>query len=100
MLDNKRKRLIFRSWHRGMKEMDQIIGSFANDYVPFFSEPELDQFEEVLQNSDPELYDWICGRVPVPANKMSDILEKLLNYDYATQRSTGSDEFARNNQGE
>ncbi len=91
-LEKKRKRLIFRSWHRGMKEMDQIMGSFANDYVPNFSEAELDQYEEVLQNSDPELYDWICRRVEPPANKRSDLLEKLLSYDYATKRSTGSDE--------
>ena len=68
-LDKKRKRLIFRSWHRGMKEMDQIMGSFANDYVPNFSEAELDLYEEVLQNSDPDLYDWICKREDIPANK-------------------------------
>lgn len=91
-LTNKRKRLIFRSWHRGMKEMDQIMGSFANQYVPNFSEAELDLYEQLLENSDPEMYDWICGRVEAPANKNSVILEKLLGYDYATTRSTGSDE--------
>lgn len=91
-LEKKRKRLIFRSWHRGMKEMDQIMGSFANEYVPQFSEAELDLYEEVLQNSDPELYDWICKGIEVPANKSSEILDKLLTYDYATRRSTGSDE--------
>lgn len=91
-LENKRKRLVFRSWHRGTKEMDQILGSFANKYIPVFSESELDAYEELLENSDPEMYDWICGRVDVPANKNSDILEKLLSYDYATERSTGSDE--------
>ena len=91
-LDKKRKRLIFRSWHRGMKEMDQIIGSFANDYVPTYSEAELDSFEEVLENSDPELYDWIIRRLEIPANKQSDILTQLLKYDYASKRSTGSDE--------
>ena len=91
-LDKKRKRLIFRSWHRGMKEMDQIMGSFANDYVPNFSETELDLYEEVLQNSDPDLYDWICKREDVPANKANLILDALLKYDYATKRSRGSDE--------
>lgn len=90
--ENKRKRLIFRSWHRGTKEMDQILGSFANQYIPQFSEEELDLYEQMLENSDPELYDWICGRAEVPANKNSAILEKLLNYDYASQRSSGSDE--------
>ncbi len=49
-LENKRKRLIFRSWHRGMKEMDQIMGSFANEFVPSFSEAELDQYEELLRD--------------------------------------------------
>ncbi len=91
-LEKKRKRLIFRSWHRGMKEMDQIIGSFANDYVPTYSEAELALFEEVLQNSDPELYDWICRRIEVPANKVNPILDEILKYNYAAKRSTGSDE--------
>lgn len=92
ILENKRKRLIFRSWHRGMKEMDQVMGSFANDYVPNFTEAELDLYDEVLQNSDPDLYDWIFRGIEVPADKASEILEKLLNYDYASKRSTGSDE--------
>jgi antitoxin CptB len=89
---NKRKRLIFRSWHRGMKEMDQIMGSFANKYVPIFSENDLDLYAQLLENSDPDIYDWICRRVDVPANKKSKILDLLLDYDYAVERSTGSDE--------
>lgn len=93
-LENRRKRLIFRSWHRGMKEMDQIMGSFANKNVPIFSPQELDVYEQLLENSDPDLYDWICRRIEVPANKNSDILEMLLKYDYAKERSTGSDEAA------
>lgn len=72
--------------------MDQIMGSFANKYVPVFTLEELDCYEELLQNTDPDMYDWICGRVDVPANKHSDILEKLLKYDYASERSSGSDE--------
>ena len=73
-LENKRKRLIFRSWHRGTREMDLIMGSFANKYVPEFSPEELDCYDEVLQNSDPYLYDWISGRVDVPANIKTPIL--------------------------
>ncbi len=68
------------------------MGSFANDYVPNFTEAELDLYDEVLQNSDPDLYDWIFRGIEVPADKASEILEKLLNYDYASKRSTGSDE--------
>ena len=72
--------------------MDQILGSFANKYVPSFSPEDLDLYEQLLENTDPEMYDWICRRAEVPANKHSTVLEKLLQYDYATDRSTGSDE--------
>lgn len=74
-----RKRLIFRSWHRGTREMDLIMGRFADAYVPEFSAEELAQYEEILQHPDPDLYDWIAGRAPVPANFMNPVMEKLLN---------------------
>lgn len=93
--ENKRKRLIFRSWHRGTKEMDQILGSFANKYIAGFDNTELDLYEQMLENQDLDMYDWICGRAEVPADKNSAILKKLLSYNYATERSTGSDEAKR-----
>jgi len=66
-LENFRKRLIFRSWHRGTKEMDLLMGSFADQNVPGFSEDELRQYEDVLMNNDPDLYNWISGREEPPA---------------------------------
>lgn len=89
-LENKRKRLIFRSWHRGTREMDLIMGSFADKYVPELSPEDLDCYDEVLQNPDPDLYDWISGRVEMPANLKNPILEKLLDHQYARSQSTGS----------
>ena len=70
--------------------MDLIMGSFANKYVPEFTPEELDCYEEVLQNSDPDLYDWISGRVEMPANLKNPILEKLLDHQYARSKATGS----------
>lgn len=89
-LETKRKRLIFRSWHRGTREMDLIMGSFAEANVPGFNEAELDLYEEVLQNPDPDMYDWITGRIPVPANINNTIIEKLLQHHYATGRLSGN----------
>lgn len=71
--------------------MDLIMGSFANKYVPEFSPEELDCYDEVLQNSDPDLYDWISGRVDVPANLKTPILEKLLDHQYARSKAAGND---------
>ena len=46
--DPRRKRLLFRSWHRGTKEADLIMGSFAEAHLAGFSEAELDEFEKCI----------------------------------------------------
>lgn len=79
-IENKRKRLIFRANHRGTKEMDLILGSFANENVPGFSEDELVQFEELLTQNDPDLYNWISGKEQAPANVVTPVMEKLLSH--------------------
>ncbi len=82
-IENKRKRLIFRSAHRGTKEMDLILGSFAAQHVLGFSEGELELYEEVLQQNDPDLYNWISGKEKPPANVISDVFEKLMAHKFA-----------------
>jgi antitoxin CptB len=67
-LDEQRRRILFRSWHRGMREMDLIMGRFADAEIDRLSAAELDQFEHLMQAPDPELYVWIAGDVmPQPA---------------------------------
>lgn len=80
-----RKRLTFRSWHRGTKEMDLLLGSFADRHAPGFSAAELEQYEEILGYSDPDLYNWISGIEAAPANLMTPVLEKLLSHRFADQ---------------
>ena len=81
-IEKKRKRLIFRSWHRGTKEMDLFMGTFADRNVPDFTEDELAQYDEMLNCSDPDLYNWVSGRETVPANQMSAVLEKFLAHEF------------------
>jgi antitoxin CptB len=75
--ETRRKRLIYRAWHRGTREMDLILGSFANKYVPGFAEGELSQFEAFLNLSDPDLYNWISGQEEPPANIVNNVFEKI-----------------------
>lgn len=82
---NKRKQLIFRSWHRGTREMDLIMGSFADKYVHDFTEEELAIYEDVLQIPDPDLYDWVSGRTKPPANQLNPVLEKFIEHDFAAK---------------
>ncbi len=81
-LETARKRLIFRSWHRGTREMDLILGSFADKHVPEFTEEELALYETLLQENDPDLYNWISGREEVPANVKNPVLEKILSHKF------------------
>ena len=74
----RRKRLIYRSWHRGTREMDLILGRFADRHIHDFSEEELEKFEEILGFSDPDLYNWLSGQEAMPAAlALNAVLEKL-----------------------
>ena len=82
-IDNKRRKLIFRSDHRGTKEMDLLLGTFAKKHVPHMSESELDQFEEILKENDPNLYNWITGKEEEPDNVKSPLFDRLKSHKYA-----------------
>ncbi len=78
-IENKRRRLIFRSTHRGTKEMDLIMGSFARANVPNFTNDELSQYDALLCNNDPDLYNWITQKEPAPDEVANmSVFQKLL----------------------
>ena len=61
------RRLRMRSWRRGMKEMDLILGPFADGPLADLSEEEFAAYEELLSENDQDLYQWVTGQVPAPA---------------------------------
>lgn len=61
------KRLLLRSWRRGMKEMDLILGPYADARLADMTEDELVGYETMLSENDQELYAWITGQQPSPA---------------------------------
>ena len=81
-IQNWRKRLIFRSWHRGTREMDLLMGSFADKNVPAFTELEMTAYETLLETPDPDLYNWVAGVEAPPANLLTPMLEQFLNHKY------------------
>lgn len=78
--ENKRKRLRFRSWHRGTRELDLIMGTFADRTLDTLSGAELDLYDQILTHPDPDLYNWITGEEDVPANAMNSVMERLLRH--------------------
>lgn len=81
-LSPRRKRLIFRSDHRGTKEMDLLLGSFARLHVAAMDERMLDRFEALLEMSDPDLYNWITGQEPTPAEWQGPLIDLLRAHQY------------------
>ena len=74
----KRKRLLFRSKHRGTKEMDILLGGYYEANMSSFSEAELMLFEALLNEADDDLYDWALGRIPVPDAVDSPVLQGFI----------------------
>jgi antitoxin CptB len=60
-LDVRRRKMLFRAWHRGTREMDLLMGRFADAALAGMSEAELDQFEQLIELPDHELFGWIMG---------------------------------------
>jgi antitoxin CptB len=87
-LDARRRRLLFRSWHRGIREMDLIMGRFADAWIERLSEPELDQYERLIEVADPELYAWIAGQEAVPAAYDSPVFHRLRAFHFSMGDTT------------
>ena len=61
------KRLKIRSWRRGTKEMDMLLGPFADGPLHDLAEADLDGYEAMLNENDQDLYAWISGAAPMAA---------------------------------
>lgn len=85
-LEIRRKRLLFQSWHRGTRETDLLLGSFAEKHLAQLSVAQLDSYEALLNENDADIFDWIVRRNEPPASVRSDVLDMLLAFRY-TPRS-------------
>ncbi len=73
----RRRRLLYRAWHRGTREMDLIMGRFADAEIGTLTEAELEVFERLSALPDPELYAWITGKRPVAPEHDTDVFRRL-----------------------
>jgi antitoxin CptB len=76
-LDARRRRILFRAWRRGMREMDLVMGQFADAQLPALSEAELDEFERLLDAPDPSVLAWITGEEPIPSEYDTPLFARL-----------------------
>lgn len=75
------KKLLYRSWYRGCKETDKIIGGFAKKYISELSDAEIDELEAILDREDVDIYDWLSGKKPTPEDlKGNSVFMRLFEF--------------------
>ncbi len=79
-LDVRRKRLLFRCWHRGTREMDLILGRFADAEIDRLSDDELDELERLIEVPDPDLYAALTGDKPIPPEHAGPLFDRLKRF--------------------
>ena len=79
-LDDRRKRLLFRCWHRGTREMDLILGRFADAEIADLTEAELVQLEHLIEVPDPDLYAALIGNAPLAPEYASSLFERIRSF--------------------
>ena len=78
------KRLKFRSWHRGTRELDLLLGPFADKHLDGLGDAHMRDYEILLTMPDPDVYDWILGQAeppPAVANGVLKLIKKFHKTD-------------------
>lgn len=70
------KRMRMRAWRRGTKEMDLILGPYADERLAAMDEAGLDAFDALLSEGDVELYAWVAGQAP-PPERLADLVAEI-----------------------
>jgi antitoxin CptB len=83
-LDVRRRKILFRAWHRGTREMDLLLGRFADAALAGMSAAELDEFERLIKVPDPELFSWIMGEADAPSDYDTSVFRQLKTYNRST----------------
>ncbi len=85
-LDARRRRLLFRAWRRGVREMDLIVGRFADAHIETLDAASLDHFERLIEVPNSDLYAWVVGAGHVPTMYDTTVLAELREFHMQAKR--------------
>lgn len=80
----RRKKILWRATHRGMKEMDLMLGGYAQSNLAQMDSDDMDMFETILEISDAQLTDWITGKTPTPDYVKTKMFAEIKAQSFAT----------------
>ena len=76
----RRRRLKYRAWHRGTKEMDLVLGPYADAHADALGADELTRLEQLMGEEDTDLLKWVMGQEPVPVAVDSQLLAEIIAF--------------------
>lgn len=85
-LNVRRRRLRFRAWHRGTRELDLLLGRFADAEIEKLYEPDIGSFEALMDVPDHDLYGWIVGSEEPPVPYDTPLLRRLRGFHLGSAR--------------
>ena len=88
-MDVHRRKLRYRAWHRGFREADLILGPFADAHVEAMSPDQLAAFEDLLEQPDQDLYEWIVEAAEPPPTVDGDLLAMIRSFRHSARHAFG-----------
>jgi antitoxin CptB len=85
-LDARRRRLLYRSWHRGTREADLIMGRFADVHIGRLDAAELDEYERLLDAIESDLLSWMTGARTVPPEQDTAMFRRVRDFHFGAGR--------------
>ena len=76
----RKKRLLWRATHRGIKEMDLIIGGFVTRHIEWLAPADIAELETIMDIPDQDMLAWATKQQPVPTEFATPLLTRILEY--------------------
>jgi antitoxin CptB len=76
----RRRRMRYRAWHRGTKEMDLVLGPYADAHLEQLGTPELDVLEHLMDEQDTDLLEWVMGQTEPPGHVDRLLLDHIVRF--------------------
>ena len=76
-LDPRRRKALFRSWQRGTREMDLVLGRFADAQIDALNDEEMTDYELLMEAPDRDLFKWLTGEAATPGNYDTAVMRRI-----------------------
>ncbi|WP_297323202.1 succinate dehydrogenase assembly factor 2 [uncultured Bartonella sp.] len=79
-LNVRQRKLVFRAWHRGIREVDLVFGQYVDAHITEFDDKTMEELEYIMSFEDRDLLTWVTGEVSVPADVDTPLFHDILDY--------------------